>query len=244
MKILKKALVIIEMTIFAIGALIIGCIIFPLIGIFVKGSKRRETFSEIIRKSWAFFVFVMESTKMISIHIDGDLKNIKNKIIVASHPSLIDIVILIGTIPRSLCLAKKELLHNPFMRNIVKSLYIINDVDPEIFKKSAKEVLEEGYNIIIFPTGTRTLPDEKIKIHKGAAQLAIDNNIDIIPIKITTDFPFLAKHKNPLHVTTKTVNYYLTRMPEIIIAEFKKSESDEIKLRKHISEKIKDNIMP
>lgn len=242
MKILKKALVIIEMTIFAIGALIIGCIIFPLIGIFVKGSKQRETFSEIIRKSWAFFVFVMESTKMISIHIDGDLKNIKNKIIVASHPSLIDIVILIGTIPRSLCLAKKELLHNPFMRNIVKSLYIINDVDPEIFKKSAKEVLQEGYNIIIFPTGTRTLPDEKIKIHKGAAQLAIDNDINIIPINIKTDFPFLAKHKNPLNVTLQPVNYYFSRMPEIVIAKFKKEESDHIKLRKHISDKIKDSI--
>ena len=138
--------------------------------------------------------------------------------------------------------AAKELLNNPFMKNIVKSLYIINDVEPEIFKQSAKEVLQEGYNIIIFPTGTRTLPDEKIKIHKGAAQLAIDNDINIIPINIKTDFPFLAKHKNPLNVTLQPVNYYFSRMPEIVIAKFKKEESDHIKLRKHISDKIKDSI--
>lgn len=242
MKIFKIFLIIIEMIIFAIGALIVGGIIFPICSLLLKKEKRRKIFANIIHKTWAFFIWIMESTKIVHVEISGDIKNIKNSIIVASHPSLIDIVFLIGLIPNSLCLAKKELLKNPLMRNIVKNLYIINDIDPEVFKKSAKEVLEQGYNIIIFPTGTRTLADEQIKIHKGAALIAIDNNKDIIPIKIQTDFPFLAKHKSPLNTPNKPVNYFFKLMPAIKINEFEDITNDEIKLRKHISEKIKASI--
>lgn len=242
MKILKVFLTIIEMLIFAAGALILSWIVFPVLSVFIKGEKQKKVFSNIIHKLWKFFTWLMSITKMVKVHADENISKIQNKIIVASHPSLIDIVFLIGMIPNSLCLAKKELLYNPVMRNIVKSLYIINDIDPEIFKKSAKEVLDEGYNIIIFPTGTRTLPDEKIKIHKGAALLAISNNVNIVPIKITADFPFLAKHKNPLTVSNKTVNYYFKLMPEINIEDFKSKETDEIKLRNHISESIKQSI--
>ena len=102
--------------------------------------------------------------------------------------------------------------------------------------------MDQGYNIIIFPTGTRTLADEQIKIHKGAALIAIDNNKDIIPIKIKTDFPFLAKHKNPLHTPIEPVNYFFELMPIIKLNEFEDIANDEIKLRKHISEKIKNSI--
>ena len=53
------------------------------------------------------------------------------------------------------------------MHNIVKSLYILNDVDYDEFQMETQAALEQGFNSIIFPTGTRTLPNEKIKIHKG-----------------------------------------------------------------------------
>ena len=126
-------------------------------------------------------------------------------------------------------------------QHIVKSLYIINDVEPEEFKKSAVEALNDGYNIIIFPTGTRTLPGEDVKIHKGAAQIAIAAGVDIIPVRIETDFPFLIKNHFPLDAGDKTVNYKLTVQPEIKLSDFDPSLT-EIKLRNHICEKIKECI--
>ena len=98
------------------------------------------------------------------------MANLSGKIIVASHPTFIDIVILIGLIPNSTCLAKKDTLKNPLFRNIVKSIYIINDIDLDDFKTETDKFLKEGFNIIIFPTGTRTKPDEdiipKVLIHR------------------------------------------------------------------------------
>lgn len=241
MRIYRGLLVLLEMILFALGALYIGCVLFPLLSLKYKGKERREKFARIIKISWKFFISVMENSKEIKVHIDGKLSDIKGKVVVASHPSFIDIILLIGNMPASLCLAKKDLLKNPVMRNIVKSLYIINDVEPEEFKKSAVEALNDGYNIIIFPTGTRTLPGEDVKIHKGAAQIAIAAGVDIVPVRIETDFPFLIKNHFPLDAGVKTVNYKLTVQPEIKLSDFDPSLT-EIKLRNHICEKIKECI--
>ena len=241
MRIYRGLLVLLEMILFALGALYIGCVLFPPLSLKYKGKQRRKKFARIIKISWKFFISVMENSKEIKVHIDGKLSDIKGKVVVASHPSFIDIILLIGNMPASLCLAKKDLLKNPVMRNIVKSLYIINDVEPEEFKKSAVEALNDGYNIIIFPTGTRTLPGEDVKIHKGAAQIAIAAGVDIIPVRIETDFPFLIKNHFPLDAGDKTVNYKLTVQPEIKLSDFDPSLT-EIKLRNHICEKIKECI--
>lgn len=241
MRIYRGLLVLLEMILFALGALYIGCVLFPVLSLKYKGKVRREKYAQIIKNSWKFFISVMENSKEIKVHINGNLSDIKGKVVVASHPSFIDIILLIGNMPLSLCLAKKSLLKNPVMRNIVKSLYIINDIDPEIFKQSAVEALKDGYNIIIFPTGTRTLPGEEVKIHKGAAQIAIAAGVDIVPVKIETDYPFLIKNHFPLDAGNKTVNYKLTVMPEIKISYFA-PELSEIKLRNHITESIKEAI--
>lgn len=183
----------------------------------------------------------MENSKEIKVNIDGNLSDIRGKVVVASHPSFIDIILLIGNMPDSLCLAKKSILKNPIMRNIVKSLYIINDIDPDEFKNSAVEALNDGYNIVIFPTGTRTLPDEEIKIHKGAAQIAIAAGVNIVPVKIETDYPFLIKNHFPLDASDKTVNYNLTVLPPIKISDFDPNLT-EIILRNRICERIKEEI--
>ncbi len=242
MKFWRAFLVFLEIGLFGVGALTIGGIIFPLLSLFIKEDKRREYFSGIIHSSWKFFIWVIESTKVVKVNTNGDLSNIKGKIVVASHPSLIDIILLIGQMPKSLCLAKKELLKNPVMRNIVKSLYIINDIEPEVFQKNALEALNDGYNIVIFPTGTRTLPGEDTKIHKGAAQLAIISGVNIVPINIKTDVPFLIKNHSPLDAGEKTVNYYLNILPEISPKDYNINTIGEIKARNHISAKIKECI--
>lgn len=241
MRIFRGIVILIDMFIFAVGAFFIGWVLFPVLSLFYGEKERRRQFAQIIHNSWKFFIFLIETTGAVKVTIRGNLFDIKGKIVAASHPSLIDIILLIGNMPPSLCLAKKSLLKNPFMRNIVKSLYLINDVDPELFEKSAEEALNDGYNIVIFPTGTRTLPGEDVKLHKGAAQISIATGVNIVPVRIETDYPFLLKNHFPLDGGVKPVNYTLTVLPEIKPEDFPAELSD-IKLRNHITAKIKECI--
>lgn len=242
MKFIRGFFVLIQMIIFAIGALCIGLFIIPISAIFLKDYNHRRFCANVVHKSWKFFTIVMQKFGSIKIETVGEFNNIKGKVIVATHPSLIDIVLLIGLIPNSLCLAKKDLLKNPVMYKIVKCLYIINDIDLEEFQKETKNALENNFNIIIFPTGTRTLPNEEIKLHKGASQIAINANVDIVTITIDTDYTILRKNHFPLDVGNKTALFKITRKNDIKISEFKEKELSEIKLRKALSEKIKEEI--
>ena len=242
MRVIRALIVLLEMFIFAVGGLFIGLFIIPISTLKYKGLEHRKFCANVVHKSWKFFSKLMCLFGSIKIKINGDFENIKSSVIVANHPSLIDIVLLIGLIPNCLCLAKKELLKNPIMHNIVKYLYIINDVDIDEFQKETKKELENGFNIIIFPTGTRTLPNEELKIHKGSAQIAINANVDIIPVTIKQDYPLLIKNHFPLDVGTKATSFELTRKNNINISEYKTPNITDIKLRKVISEKIKEEI--
>ena len=242
MRVIRALIVLIEMFIFAIGGLFIGLFIIPISTLKYKDLEHRKFCANVVHKSWKFFSGLLCKFGSIKIETNGDFENINGKVIVANHPSLLDIVLLIGLIPNCLCLAKKELLKNPIMHNIVKYLYIINDVDLGEFQNETKKALENGFNIIIFPTGTRTLQNEELKIHKGSAQIAINANVDIIPITIKADYPILIKNHFPLDVNNKAITFEITQKENIKVSDYKTSDTTDIKLRKVISDKIKEKI--
>lgn len=237
---IRGLIVIMLFAFFGAGSLILSFILIPVGGIFIKGRKKREYFSHFIHKLWAWYTGVLISVGLIKIE-KNNVEQMKGKIIVATHPSFIDIVILIGIYDNSLCLAKKEILNNFFMKNIVKNVYIPNNVELDEFKDICKAALDDGYNIVIFPTGTRTVEGEDLKIHKGAAALQIATGADIIPVKMKCDYPFLQKGKPVYDAGNRVITYAITQLEPIKLSQF--SEKSEIKLRKEISEKIKSDFM-
>ncbi len=239
-KFLRGVLVVILFAVFGICSLFLGTVILPVGRIFIKEQKRRESFSRLIHKLWYFYTHLFVWLGLIRIELNN-VEQVRGKIIVATHPTFIDIMILIGLYDNSLCLAKKELLNNIFLKNIIKNVYIPNNVELDEFKKISKEVLDDGYNIIIFPTGTRTIEGEDIKIHKGAAALQIDSGADIIPVIIKCDYPFLQKGKPIYYASDRLITYKINQLEPIKLSDF--DEDSEIKLRKAISEKIKNDFI-
>ena len=239
----RSCLIILCFILFGIGAAIISFVIFSCIALTRPEEKRKYLYAEVIHKAWNWFIRDLQRIGIIKINVSDmeRLKNLSGKVIVASHPTFIDVVILIGLIPKSTCLAKKETLKNPLFRNIVKSIYIINDIDFEKLKADTDRFLKEGFNIIIFPSGTRTKPGEDFKIHKGSAAIALNSNSGIIPVKITTDYPFLQKGRPVYDIGEKYVSYYLEIKPQIDVNKY--SDMPRIKARNFICAQIKADII-
>lgn len=242
MKFIRSLKVIICMTLFAIGGMIIGMVIIPVSGLIFKGSEKRNFCIKTVKTTWIWLIKLISFFKIANFNYIGNFNEIEGKVVVASHHSLLDIVILLTALPKSVGFAKKDILKNPCMHHIVKNLFIINDIDNSSMKEETQRAINEGFNIIIFPTGTRTLPNEEIKVHKGAAQIAINTNVDIVPITIDCDYPFLIKNHSPLDVGEKTINCKIEIRETIKISDYKMEFSDEIKLRKHLSDEIKKRI--
>ena len=168
------------------------------------------------------------------------LSKIENKIIVATHPSFIDIVILIALIPHSTCFVKKELAHNPILKNLVNSIFITNEVDLDELKSKSKEMLDMGFNVIIFPSGIRHRRNEFPKIKKGASLVALNSNTNIVPIKFFTDYDFMFINQPFYEVGENRVTFEVEQMPEINVQDF--ISDSEIVSKKKITQQIEKSL--
>jgi 1-acyl-sn-glycerol-3-phosphate acyltransferase len=133
-----------------------------------------------------FFVSFMHFLGCIDLETDNceNYRHLSSKIIVANHPSLLDIVILLSLIPNADCIVNAKLTHNIIVRGVINQLYIINSLDFIDLLTTCTESLGHGNCLIIFPEGTRTPRTGKVTIKKGAARIALDCGCGIIPIHI------------------------------------------------------------
>ena len=207
-------------TIFGVGGFFIGAVVFPVVCLTVKKTRQRAVFTAIIHYSWKLFVFLMRAFRLIGLDIGRDdaavLKNLRGTVVAATHPSLIDIVILISLIPRAVCIVKSDLAHNFWMKSIIRKIYLVND-DPELFVKEATDLLAHGFNVIVFPEGTRTdFKGKKRKIHRGFAHIAVRAKSAVLPVMIRNDPAILGKGQTWHQMGDKTSVYAISVLPVII----------------------------
>ena len=233
MKYIRSILAVFCFFIFGIGAVILNFLLFP----FIKNNK--ELCSDIIHYTWKFFVNLMMWLKLFRLDIKK-LGKIKNKVIVSTHPSFIDIVILIALIPRSTCFVKKELAHNPILKNLVTSIFITNEVELEELKSESKKMLDRGFNVIIFPSGIRHRRDEFPKIRKGASLVALNAGKNIVPVRMFSDRDFLFINQPFYAVSDRCVTFEIEQMREINIADF--IGESEIITKQRLTNKIEDEL--
>ena len=225
--------------VFGFGACIMNFLIFPAAKIVLEEKKFIIFCSDFIYHIWKFFIRLLMLLRIIKLDIKNkeEIANIRNKIIVSTHPSFIDIVILMSLIPRTTCFAKRSLAQNPLLKNIIKSIFITDDVEIEELKFATKKMLDMGFNVIIFPAGTRHRRGEFPKIKKGAALAAINAGKNIIPIKMYTSEDFLFINQPFYAAGGDTVIFEIISVGEIDISDFQ-SET-EIAGKKHITDRIK-----
>ena len=205
-------------SIFGIGGIITGTIFVPLILIFCSKKAQKRILSGTVHWLWRAFVGLMCALKLIDIKIKNEqkLKQLRGNIVIANHPSLIDVVILVSKIPGSICVVKGSLFKNIFIKSLIRRVYLSNSMSPEEFIAQASSDLDSGYNIIIFPEGTRTQKHKTIHFHRGFAYLQIHSKHDIQPIHIKNTPYILGKGTPWYDVGDKTSVYTLKILPKIV----------------------------
>jgi len=170
------------------------------------------------------------------------LKNLRSKIIVANHPSLLDVVLLISLLPNADCIVNGLLGKRNILRVIVNTLYISNELDFAEISRCAANSLSKGNCIIIFPEGTRSIPGKPLDLKKGAARLAIETGYAIMPIRIGGNEKIGLRKRDALFSfhPTERYHYIFDIMPEISIDEYKQMPNGVAS--KRLTEKIKERI--
>lgn len=171
----------------------------------------------LLHHGWRLLCFCMHQTRNINVQIQNKerLKDLRSCVIVANHPSLIDIVILTASIPNCMMLAKAQLLRWPFLRPILRTVCLCSDIDPQIMMAQADKALHEGYNLIIFPEGTRTTIGKEGAWKRGAFQIAAHCQVPVLPIRLDLNQPFLCK-ETPWWYAGRTCTRYDITVHEVV----------------------------
>lgn len=240
---IRNFLLVSAFCIFGIGSILIGYIVFPLIKLFFKDNKKKllEIYSLVIRITWRKFLGILKFFGLITIKIDNEekLTLIKNSIIACTHPSFIDVVIILAFIPNTSCIAAGKTKKNIFYKNMVNSMFITSDGSPEDLTASAEKLFDNGFNLLIFPTGTRHNEDEIPKIHKGVSLIANKSGKDVIPVKILQHPHFLRIHQPFYDAGEKTVEYKIFVKDKINTRDFIERYPDEVDFKREFSKEIK-----
>lgn len=119
----------------------------------------------------AFWVAVGQRLGALTVRHSGPLPG-AGTLLVANHPTLIDIVLLVARLPDACCILKAELTRVPLLRLLVQRLGWISNADPEHMLAEAADRLRAGELLIIFPESTRTVPGQPPRLRMGAAEVA------------------------------------------------------------------------
>ncbi len=178
------------------------------------------------------FVELMHVLGILTYSVENrDAYNRPGQLILANHPTLIDVVFLIGFIRQADCVIKSSLRKNPFTKIPTGLARYIANGDPEVVIEDAAASLKRGNSLIIFPEGTRTTPGEAIKMQRGAANIALRTGVPITPVVIECEPTTLTKKLPWYRVPSRRFHVSMTMKEKIETVEYQQQENPSIAAR-------------
>jgi 1-acyl-sn-glycerol-3-phosphate acyltransferase len=180
---------------FGIGGLILGLLAFPVVLLSPGGPvRRRARVRGLVQGAFRLFVAIMSGLRGLSYEFQGrERLGRPGQLIIANHPTLIDVVLIVAFTPAPACVVKAALFGNPFTRRVVRAAGYISNSPTDSMIERAIEALRSGDALVMFPEGTRTRPGQPMLFHRGVASVAVQGAVVLTPIYIRVDQPFLHK---------------------------------------------------
>ena len=142
--------------VFGLGGLVLWVLVFPVLRI-ISGGRRFERIQWVVHKSFAAFLWLMEAVGVMRMEVIGaeKLRNCRGALVLANHPTLIDVVALVSLMPATSCVVKQALWLNPFLGGVVRAAGYISNSDSDSLIDDCARALRRGRSLVVFPEGTR-----------------------------------------------------------------------------------------
>lgn len=227
--------------VFGLGELALAFAVFPLLMFFMRDEVERGRLAKtIVHHSMRIFVQVMRYTRVL----DYDARHLERLdrpglLVLANHPSLIDIVFLISFIRQADCIVKTALLDNPFTRYAILAGGFIRNTGGLELVESCGRSLAMGNALIIFPEGTRSEPDGMRELQRGAAHIAVRNRRDITPVVIRAREHNLGRHSRWWAAPKKRMSFEFEVGEDIKIEPFLERQREAPAAARELTEYLK-----
>jgi 1-acyl-sn-glycerol-3-phosphate acyltransferase len=187
--------------IFGAGSVFLGWVYLPLVTRGMRDRKLAERrCQEALARGFVAFIDVMRWNRFIDYDARRHVRrsHAGPVIFVANHPTLIDVITVIGSVGPAVCVAKGSLFRSPFLSEVLRRAAFIDGGDGgassiERVIAEALERIDDGTSVLVFPEGTRSRAGEMGELGRTAFEIASRAGVPVVPIVLNADPPVLQK---------------------------------------------------
>jgi 1-acyl-sn-glycerol-3-phosphate acyltransferase len=165
-------------------------------------------------------------------------------VIVANHPTLIDVAAVSAVFGRLVCVAKPLLFRAPIIGQILRACVYLRGGEMEglaggMVVSQALDRIAQGMPMLVFPEGTRSPAGGLRAFRRGPFEIACRANVPVLPILIRCEPAALGKGTPWYDIPPRTAIFTVTRLPAISPATFAgdagaMTEACEATFRRHL----------
>lgn len=218
----------VSFTVFGVGGLILAILVFPAISLVSRDRETRARRARsVVNQSFRSFLWMMHGLGVFDFDVDPKCRESFARegglIVVANHPTLIDVVQLLAEAEHGNCIVKRALWRNPFLGGVVRATnYIPNNDSEELVTKCVEE-LKKGETLVIFPEATRTVPGQPMRLRRGAARIALASSVPIQMVHISCKPSTLTKAEHWYEIPPRRPCLRMRVGDRLDIAAFKRA---------------------
>ncbi len=168
--------------IYTFGSVLFTIMVPIVITLPVRVKYKKFLIHRLIRFGASFIVYANFTIKKRYINLHK-LDFSKPAVIVSNHQSHLDLMILLLLNPKIVALTNKWVWNSPFFGLVIRyaGFYpAFRGINHDYTK--LEEKIKDGYSVLVFPEGTRSIDGSIGRMHQGAFFIAGKYNLDIQPI--------------------------------------------------------------
>ncbi|MBL8482999.1 MAG: 1-acyl-sn-glycerol-3-phosphate acyltransferase [Rhodocyclaceae bacterium] len=174
--------------VFSVCGILGSLVVLPLLRLAPGGAHSfRRRARNLVGRSFGTLLATLQRTGVMRLELSGmdRLQGAAGALVIANHPTYIDVVALLSLLPSANCVVKADLWRNPFYWGIVRAAGYISCSSPESLLAECCASLARGEPLVIFPEGTRSRPGLPLRFQRGASHVALRAECAVLPVLIT-----------------------------------------------------------
>jgi 1-acyl-sn-glycerol-3-phosphate acyltransferase len=232
-------------TVFGIGGVVLGFAITPVLRLVMWNRKQRErTIRRLVHLSFRIFIGMMRHVGVLTYEVHGRayLRD-PGQLVIANHPTLLDVVFLVACIPNAVCVVKDELLRSFGVGLLLRNAgYVGNADSPQTALDACVDAMRDGATLVMFPEGSRSVPGIPPRLRRGAAYVALAAQKEMTPVHISCNPSSLTKSERWYDIPHRRMHFVINVGHRIPVAVPNDAASHRV-TAKDITERVRLSLL-
>jgi len=187
------------------GAFLLAWLVLPIVALLPRDEARRiRACQRVLSKSFRVFHGYMRILGLVDAHVSGEIPRRVGGgpvVLVVNHTTLVDVTAILMRFPHA-CAMAKSVYADSFLVGRLLRLSGFISAGADTYTRSAaiqlaRHRLQQGFDILVFPEGSRSPPGGLLPFQRGAFEIACRADVPVVtllsrcePSALTRDRPF------------------------------------------------------